>query len=373
MRILRVRDGGSVGGHEGDVFSCVYSGDGVFVLSAGWDGYLRLWVSAQARLVSSLQAAFKPLSCCAFSPEGTAWLSGSMDGVLTEWHAITHQRRLSFVAHIRPISALQFSPDGRYLATASWDRKLMLRRVGNEREGQALIGHHDIVAGCRWLPDSKWLLSWSHDGTLRLWDAESAKEAACLKGHADRVTAACLSRDGQWVISGGRDGSLKLWDLRRDTAVRSAQLTEEVRGCWCLHDGASVLTVQADGWMVLWSLPDFEVQAELSGGIRPLCGALSPSRAEVVLGSDKGTLHFVAIEGSKDSPVLVTPTLLYKPSTGAITRFLGKRKVERNYQYTCPACGHVREIASLPRDAVPCVSCNRLLRVSAEAPQLIHQ
>jgi len=370
MRTLKVRDGGTEGEQGGEVFSCVYSADGAFVLSAGWDGCLRLWLSASARQVSSLRVSPKPLSCCAFSADGTVWLSASMDGVLSWWDVLTHQLRDTFIAHIRPISAIQFSPDGRFLATAAWDRKLLLRRVGDEREGRALVGHKDNLAGCRWTPDSKQLLSWSNDGTLRLWDADSGREAARFEGHADRVTAACLSRDGQWAISGSRDGSVKLWDLRRRVELRSLQLKDEVRGCWCLGDSASVLTVNADGWMVLWSLPDFEVQAELASNIRALCGDVSPSAMEVVLGSETGTLHFVAIDSTEGPPLLVTPTPLFKPKNGVITRFLGKRKVECSYQYICPACGHSAETSCLSSEAIPCPSCHRLLRLRVEVPQL---
>ena len=366
MRTLRVRDGGSVEGHGGEVFSCVYSSDGAFVLSAGWDGCLRLWQSANAQPVTCLRAGVKPLSACAFSPDGASWLAGSMDGVLSWWDVLSHRMLLNFIAHIRPMSALQFSPDGRYLATASWDRKLLLRRVGDEREGRALHGHHDIVAGCRWTPDSQQLLSWSHDGTLRLWDVETACEVARFTGHADRVTVACLSRDGRWAVSGSRDGTVKLWDLGRRAEVRSVQLKDEVRGCWCLVEGTSVVTVHADGWMVLWSLPDFEVQAELASDIRALCGDLSPSGNELVLGSKSGRLHFVTIDGMANTPIQVTATPVFKPKSGVITRFLGKHKIERAYQYCCPACGHSTETPHLPSEAIPCTSCQRWLHVSME-------
>lgn len=370
MRTLHVRDGETEGGQGGEIYSCVYSADGTFVLTGGWDGYLRLWLSAGAQQISSLAASSKPLSCCAFSPDGTSWLSASMDGALSWWDAMTHRLRQSFIAHIRPISALQFSPDDRFLATASWDRKLLLRPVGEEREGRTLAGHTDIVAGCRWLADSRRLLSWSNDGTLRLWDAEVAREIIRFNGHSDRVTAACLSRDGQWAISGSRDGAVKLWDLQRGGEVRSVQMNAEVRGCWCLSDGVSVLTVNADGWIVLWSLPDFEVQAEVRSDIQAMCGALAPCGTTVVLGSEKGSLHFVAVDGIEQPPLLVTPTPLFKPKSGVITRFLGKQKVQRTYQYSCPACGHTAEIPQLPSEAIPCQSCNRLLRVSEEVPQL---
>jgi WD40 repeat protein len=370
MKTLRLRECGSEEGHNGEVTSCVYSSDGVFVLSGGWEGCLRLWLSASGQPVSYLQASPKPLSSCAFSTDGTAWISGSMEGELSWWDALSHQRKLSFHAHIRPISAIQLSPDGRYLATASWDRKLLLCRIGDEQKGEYLGGHLDIVAGCRWSADSKQLLSWSHDGTLRLWDADSAREIAIVGRHSDRVAGACLTRDGRWAVSGSRDGKVKLWDLGRRAEVGSMQLTGEIVGCWCLADGDSVLTVNADGWIRVWSLPGFEMQAELASGVRPLCSDVSPSGIEVVLGSETGRLHFVAIEIPEESLLPVTATPKFQPKSGVITRFLSKRKIEHAYQYTCPACGHVQEIPSVPGHAVPCVECRRYLRVRLEAPQL---
>jgi WD40 repeat protein len=368
MGSLRVRCAGTGEGHGGEVFSCAYSPDGAFVLSAGWDGYLRLWLSSNGQQVSSLQAAAKPLSCCAVSPDGTEWLAASMDGALSRWDAMTHRLKKNVLAHIRPISAIAYAPDGQSLATASWDRKIVLRKVGNEDDGAALAGHHDIVSGCQWTADGKQLLSWSHDGTLRLWDVDSRREAVRLKGHASRVTAACLSVDGQWAVSGGQDGTVKLWDLRQRTEARSVRLKAEVRGCWCLRDGQSVVTVNADGWKVLWSLPDFEVRAELASDIKVMCGSLAPSGTEIALGSVDGFVHLLNIEGIEDNPILVTPTQTLKGKKGMFRRMLGKQ--EPSYQYTCPVCRNTSEVASLPSDSIPCASCKRPLRLKTEVLQL---
>ncbi len=370
MRTLHLRGAATEEGHGGEVFSCVYTADGAFVLSAGWDGSLRLWMAENGTPVTVLNASPKPLSSCAISPDGAGWLAGSMDGVLSWWDAVSHQLGQNFIAHIRPISAIQFSPDGRFLATASWDRKLVLRRVNEVRDGQPLNGHSDIVAGCRWSADSKQLLSWSHDSTLRLWDAESGREVARLPGHEDRVTAACLSKDGQWAVSGGRDGAVKLWHLPQRMEARSVQLNNEIRGCWCLNDGSSVITVDADGLVVWWSLPQLEVQAELPSNIRAMCGELAPSGSELVLGSEQGQLHFVTLAGIEEAPLLVTPQPTTKPKSGVFRRILGKPKAEGGYQYTCPVCRHTTEIPSLPNQTIRCAACNRLLRVAMEPAQL---
>lgn len=369
MRALRVCGTGSGEAHEGEVFCCTYAADGAFVLSGGWDGYLRLW-SADGQLVSALQASSKPLSCCTLTPDGSAWIAASMDGVLSWWDPMSHHLKLNFVAHIRPISGLRFSPDGRLLATASWDRRLMIRGIGQEREGVSLNGHRDIVSGCQWFPDSKQLLSWSHDGTLRLWDAATGREIGRLHGHEDRVTAACLSGDGRWAVSGGRDGMIKVWDVAHRIEIRSVQLGAEVCGCWCLLDNRSVVALAADGRLGLWSLPGLEMQAELSSECRALCGDLSPSGKEIVLGGEDGQLCFIAIDGVLDPPLLVTPTQRNKPKSGVLSRILGKQPRQLSYQYTCPACHHTTEVASLPSESIPCPTCKRLLRVSTEVLQL---
>src|SRR6516225_9626703 len=98
MRTLRMRARGSEEGHGGEAFACAYSNDGTMVLSAGWDGCLRLWLAESGQLLASLQASLKPLSACAFSPDGTVWVSADIAGALTWWDAVSHQRRMNFTA-----------------------------------------------------------------------------------------------------------------------------------------------------------------------------------------------------------------------------------------------------------------------------------
>jgi hypothetical protein len=368
---LRLLEGPSPAeGHNGEVFCCAYSADGGSVLSAGWDGCLRLWDASSGAPVVCLPASPKPLSCCAFSPDGRRWLSGSMEGLLSLWDAVSHQSLFSFVAHTRPISAIAFAPEGEAVATASWDRTITLRKVGREREGRSLTGHLDIVAGCRFTVDGKHLLSWSHDDTLRVWSLDGGRELGALYGHKDRVTTAALAPDGRWALSGSRDGTLRLWDLPQQKAVGSVQVGPEVRACFFLLDGESVVAADASGRLLLLGLPDFAVQAQVQAPFKALCGELAPSGAQLALGGEDGRVHFVAVDGLEEASLVVTATQRFKEEATLFGRLLGTRRRTRTYQYTCPSCRQTVEAAQLPSETVACPRCRRRLRVNPRAPLL---
>jgi WD40 repeat protein len=369
MKGLRLLPGSDGEIHKGEVFCCTFAPDGAFVLSGGWDGYLRLWDASSGGTVSALQVGPKAVSACAFSPDGKSWLSGSMEGLFTSWDPVSHQIRQNFVAHIRPISAICYSPDGKYLATASWDRQVIIRATSKEREGRTLSGHTDIVAGCRFTADGQQVVSWSHDATLRLWEAEFGRSVATLKGHKDRVVWASLSPDGRWAVSASRDGTLKLWDLQTKAAVAGTKLGE-LRACFFLLDGASVITADAEGGLRLLSVPALEVEAEFALGTAVLCGDLAPSGAVLALGGEDGRVHFVGVDGLQEVPLVVTGTPGARRVASVFGRLLGKPKVTMTYQYTCPACRSAGEVAGASAEAFPCPKCRRSLRLEVRSRQL---
>jgi WD40 repeat protein len=354
------------GGHSGEVFCCAYTPNGSAVLTGGWDGHLRLWSATDCEPQAAVQASQKAVSACAVSPNGKQWLAGSLDGLLTTWDAETHKRVSLFVPSGRPLAAVVFAADQQAMATASWDRALALWTVGKQPEGRTLHGHEDIVAGCRFTPSGRQIVSWSHDRTVRLWDAVQAQPVATLTAHADRVTAGGMSPDGRWAATGGRDGALKLWDLEAQAEAASVQLDAEIRGCFFLLDGGTLVVVDAKGRLTLHGLPDLNQLAEWVLHLPVQCGDLSPSGGQIALGCDDGRIQLVAVDGFDNAPLFVTVTQNSRTTSSRLQRLFGRSQVTQTFSCTCPVCQKPLEFP--PRDPdlpVPCPHCQRRLRVSA--------
>jgi WD40 repeat protein len=356
--------------HEGEVYSCAFTPDGACVLSAGWDGFVRLWDTATGTTLTSLHASAKPLSSCVSTPDGTQWLTGSMEGMLAAWDGVSHSQLFGVLGHTRPISDLCYSPDRTRLASASWDRQVVLRKAENPRDGKVLGTHHDIVAGCRFVPDGSLLLSWSHDGSIKLWHVEAAHELATLKGHADRVTCLAVSPDGRMALSGSRDSTLRLWDLDQLGEIATVSLGAEVRACFLLLDGESAVVTDSVGRVFLMRVPTFEVVAQLQLPFRAMCGAMSPTGAFIALGGEDGVVHILALDGMEETSIVVTATQCIREEAGFFGSLFGSTRQRRMFSVTCPACRHVMETHALPPGPFACPQCKRRLKAHTRVPML---
>jgi WD40 repeat protein len=367
---LRLLDTVPGGGHSGEVYALSYSSDSSFVLSGGWDGQLQLWETSAGARVSSLKVGAKPLSACAFGPNNRTLIAGSMEGVLSAWDAASHELRLSFLAHIRPISSIRFAPDGESFVTTSWDKQVALRKVGKEREPKVLYGHGDIVAGSAFSTDGKLLLSWSYEGSVIFWDVGLAQQVWATPRHAERVQGGAIGPDGRWAVTASRDGELRLWDLDQRAQAGALKINGELRGCWFLLDGESVLAVTADGWVGVLAVPNLAVRTELLTGLKVECGAVAPPGSQLALGCADGQVHLAQIEGLEHASLVVTATQSVELRSTLFGRLFGKTRPHKVFHYACPVCQHVVETPQLPAQPFPCPSCSRRLRVNAHVCEL---
>lgn len=369
MLTLQLQPGQPLQEGAGEIQACAFAPDGSYLLSGGWDGHVRTWRPADGTPGVTFKVSDKPVSACAVAPDGRRWLTGSLEGLLARWDPLTQTRVSVFLAHSRPLSAIVFAPDQRTLATSSWDRQLILWDVTQEREGRPMTGHRDIISGCRFTADGRLLVSWSYDGTLRFWDVARAKSLKDLAAHGNRITAGDVSPDGHLAVTASRDGGLRLWDVTTFTALTRTDLPAEVRCCLFLLDGATLLTVDAQGRIAILGVPELDVRAELATGLPVLCGALSPDSSTIAFGCQDGQVRFLTLEGIDDAPLVVRVTQTERRSASTLQRFFGRSRVIAAYLCTCPVCRREFEPATgQPGAPVPCPHCRRNLRVGVVAP-----
>ena len=151
---------------------------------------------------------------------------------------------------------LRISPNGKLLAWVDHDFSVCLWDLAKSREipfpGPPLAaGWHNLA----FYPDSDHLTFSTARGMLETWDTRTARRVSSFAGQGVQIAA---SPEGRWLI----DAKPTLWNSQTGTRVFS--LPQEGR-TWAVAlspDGERVAVGQADGGLVIWSLP--KIQAQLA-------------------------------------------------------------------------------------------------------------
>jgi WD40 repeat protein len=164
-----------------------------------------------------------PEPCCytspliRYSPDGTFIYSAGSDGTIKKWNTADHSLNWSASAHRARIKEFAVSADGRTVLSSATDNTLkisdaltgrMLHEFGGElarAENLSFVPNSNLIAG---------VLANDVDNTeeIRLWDVTTGQPVKSL-GKVNPVTELAVSKNGRYLVSGGYDTSLHLWRL----------------------------------------------------------------------------------------------------------------------------------------------------------------
>jgi WD40 repeat protein len=197
-------------GHRSGTFPnlAVYSPDGSFVLSGGWDKAVT-WRNPETGAVRRSvpvgdvgQGDATSVNQITFAPDGETFLTTHHDGTVRRWDAETG----------KPVAVLK--------------------------------GHAEVVWWARFSPDGKWIASGSIDRTVRIWEAATATEVCRLTGHDHWVGDGAWLAGGRALVTSSGPEAL-VWDLRAGASGSVA----DVSGLW---DGLAADPVTA--YRAQWAL-----------------------------------------------------------------------------------------------------------------------
>lgn len=199
----------------GPINSAVFSADGAFVFTAGYDGHIRRW-TLDGEALDDWAAHHSPIKSLAWSTlDGGTLVAGSSDGTVTAWNG----RNLRWRAEgddMVLVNAVAVA-DGAGVAVSA-SRDLHVRRwsvdTGALVERLPLV-HKKSVKGIAISPDGTRIVSGSYDGTAVAWeqaDTASGWRWRVLRLHGKPGVPAVGLTDRN-IFTAGWDTTVGRWTL----------------------------------------------------------------------------------------------------------------------------------------------------------------
>jgi WD40 repeat protein len=292
-------------GHNDDVFSAQFSRDGSRAVTASLDGTARVWDASNGRVITILdpypgprKTILEGMWSAAFSPDrhGRWVVTAGTDGYVRVWDAASGRSIMPLVAkHQDAVRGATFSPDGRRVVSFSNDGTAGVWEVAT---GQARFFHHDrIVNSAVFHPHKNTqVLTASEDNTARIWNVRTGKEVARFRGPTTRelsLVSAAFSPNGRLVVTASADGTAQLWDAVRKVKLPPLRAghTGSLTGAVFSPDGKRVLAGSRDGTVSVWGVKDRGLLTLHGHAAAVVSASFSPNGRRIVTASEDGTVR----------------------------------------------------------------------------------
>jgi len=225
--------------HSGEISDVAYSPDGSRLVSAGFDGALRLWDVQSGALLQSWPGESGQLHGVAWSPDGSQLASTGQDGAVRLWDARTGALLTPLDAHSSAGNSVAWSADGALLASGGDDGQVIVWDAATLDQIQAIpLPDQPLVKGVAFAPDGTRLaaalalpaaLANSQSqmaGRAVVLDPFTGAEQFQLIGHSDSVLDVAWSprcadaatagpaggRCTELLATASADGTARTWD-----------------------------------------------------------------------------------------------------------------------------------------------------------------
>jgi WD40 repeat protein len=204
-------------GHEAGVSSVLFTPGDNTLISASFDGTIRLWDWRRGLEIDTLVGHRRQINALAISADGATLVSGSSDRTVRVWDL--EQRKIKRLLKGLPFAAVRVSIDDNDDIFAEtmhgdkfrWtpDNDLLIDETGASaiENQQRLTAQKPLAA----ISDAI-RAEVSEDGKLQLVDSEKGSLLRVLGSHPSPIFALAATQDGKVLISGHNDGALRLWD-----------------------------------------------------------------------------------------------------------------------------------------------------------------
>jgi WD40 repeat protein len=101
---------------------------------------VREWDARTGEELLTLKTHRSPVNSVVYSPDGRWLASAGYDRTVKVWNAHTGQERLTLTGHTDAVWGVAFSPDGQRLASTSYDHKMKVWEAGTLTQSGGIPG-----------------------------------------------------------------------------------------------------------------------------------------------------------------------------------------------------------------------------------------
>jgi WD40 repeat protein len=189
-------------GHNGPIFSLVFSRDGQQLFSSSSDKKVLLW-DLDARnntVVYNEQSAVRVLTA---SPDGRFLAGGAEDGRLLLWDIKSNQMTVINSDEQSPIYSIAFNNYGTMVASGDLKGNVRLWNPFSKKLIRNLKNHNARVVDIKFSASGDLMASASYDGTVYIFDTKFVNNPPnVIREAATYIMSVAFSNDNQRVIMG---------------------------------------------------------------------------------------------------------------------------------------------------------------------------
>ncbi|KAK7320022.1 hypothetical protein RJT34_04751 [Clitoria ternatea] len=214
------------------------SSDRAKVVSGSDDQSVLVWDKQTTQLLEELKGHDGPVSCVR-TLSGERVLTASYDGTVKMWDVRTDRCVATVGRCSSAVLCMEYDDNVGVLAAAGRDVVANIWDIRASRQMQRLSGHTQWIRSIRMVGDT--VITGSDDWTARIWSVSRGTCDAVLACHAGPISCVEYSSLDRGIITGSTDGLLRFWE-NDDGGIKCAKNVT-------IHN-ASILSINAgEHWL----------------------------------------------------------------------------------------------------------------------------
>jgi WD40 repeat protein len=291
-------------GHQGPIYSAVFSADSTQVITTSADGTARVWPAAGSGEPRVLHGHSGEVAAAAFSPDGSHIVTGSDDGTVRVWPTRASEAPVILQGHTKGVNSAAFSHDGSRIVSAASDGSVRVWKSDGKAPPIVLTEGQSPVQWAAFTPDGRHVVAGTEDRVC-MWPLENPGRMRVMQATIPDLRWIGITPDGGHIVTVDRSGrpTVSAADQQGSFGVRSREpgSTRAV----IAPDGGKVVTISSSVARV-WPLPGAQSPTILQGHNLPiLAAAFSRDAGRLVTASQDLTARVWSLDGRGTPPLVL--------------------------------------------------------------------